>query len=267
MLLKLLQALPPPLTPAATTAPTPVAPLPTTTPTPQATPSSPPPLPRPLPAHPQIPLSACLSAQIVLDSSNPLNRVLEIKFGTGVFVGDFEIYARYLDNAQEVNFILDEGISRIDLYSGSETIEESGQSINVNKANSNFKMEIYVEKDYEFDLQLFIDTLNTYKAESSENQFCTLQEKNEEGELKYYNFTLDMTVLNRADFEDTFEIKAQTKKIEKNNNNWIWIAVGVGGGLLLIGIVILIVVLVRRNRFGGGMGGGSFKSYKKGTYY
>ena len=205
--------------------------------------------------------------QIVLDGSNPLNRVLEIKFGTGVFVGDFEIYARYLDNAQEVNFILDEGISRIDLYSGSETIEESGQSINVNKANSNFKMEIYVEKDYEFDLQLFIDTLNTYKAESSENQFCTLQEKNEEGELKYYNFTLDMTVLNRADFEDTFEIKAQTKKIEKNNNNWIWIAVGVGGGLLLIGIVILIVVLVRRNRFGGGMGGGSFKSYKKGTYY
>lgn len=193
------------------------------------------------------------------------NKILEINYGSGLFVGNFALHAKYLDNAQVISFILDEGIARIELNSGAITIDESGQSSSVSKSNDAFKMDIYVKDDYEFDVDTFVKTLNTYKSVDASEAFCTLSESGTE-ELKY-SFILNMTVLNKDDFGETFEIKAQTKEVEKKDKTWIWIAVGVGGGILLIGIIVLIIVLVRRNRFGGGSSSGSFKSMKKGMYY
>lgn len=192
------------------------------------------------------------------------NKILEINFGSGHFVGNFDIYAKYLDNAQVISFILDEGISKIELNSGTEVIDESGQSSSVSKSNDAFKLDVYIKDGYQFDVQLFVDTLNTYKSVDSSEQFC-VQLHNENDDNKY-SFALNMTVLNKDDFGENFEIKAQTSQDEKKSNFWIWIVVGVGGGILLIGLIVLIVVLVRRNRFGG-MGGASFKSFKKGNYY
>ncbi len=192
------------------------------------------------------------------------NKVLEINFGSGLYVGNFDIYAKYLDNAQVISFILDDGIARIELNNATEIIDKSGQSSAVSKSESAFKMEIFVEEGYEFNVEDFVKTLNTYKSVDSSEQFCVLSE-NASDESKY-TFILNMTVLNKDDFGETFEIKAQTMQQEKENNSWIWIVVGVGGGLVLIALVILIIWLVRRNRFGG-IGGGSFKSYKKGMYF
>lgn len=192
------------------------------------------------------------------------NKVLEINFGTGLFVGNFTLTAKYLDNAQVISFIIDDGISRIELNSGAVTIDESGQSSSVSKSNDAFKMDIYVKEGYEFNVENFVKTLNTYKSVDASEAFCTLS--SDGSDTTKYSFILNMTVLNKDDFGETFEIKAQTTQQEKENNTWIWIVVGVGGGLLLIGLIILIIVLVRRNRFGGGSSG-SFKSYKKGMYY
>lgn len=192
------------------------------------------------------------------------SKTLEVNVGQNPFVGDLKICAKYLDNAQVVNFILDSGISKIELNS-TEIIDQSGQSTAVSKSDSNFKMDIFVNDGFEFNVDDFVKTLNTYKSVSSDEQFCVLTSQDQE-ENKY-SFILNMTVLNKDDFGETFEIKAQTTESEKTNNTWIWIVVGVGGGLVLVGLVILIVWLVRRNRYGGGMGGGSLKSYKKGMYY
>ena len=200
---------------------------------------------------------------VFADDPISTSKILEIKVGTGSFIGNLSVCAKYLNNAQIVNFILDDGISKIELNS-SEIIDQSGQSTSVSKSNSSFKMDVYVNDNYEFNVEDFVKTLNTYKSVDSNEQFCTLVA--EESEENKFSFILNMTVLNKEDFGETFEIKAQTTALENGSNSWIWIVVGVAGGVLLIGLIVLIVVLVKRNRYGG-MGGGSFKSYKKGMYY
>lgn len=196
------------------------------------------------------------------------NRILEFNFGSGRFVGNCEIYAKYRDNACVVTFKMDDGISKIDLYSGGITIEETGETVAVSKEESSLKLEIYVKKGHTFDVNQFIAELDTYKTEDPTKTFCTLRDSYDNGEFMYYHFSLDMTTL-VGDFANAFSIKAQTTVERNTNNAWIWYVVGgVGGAVVLALVIFLIVFLVRRNKFGGGSGGGSFKkkSYKN-MYY
>ena len=193
-------------------------------------------------------------------------RVLSINFGRGLFVGDSKIYAKYNDDACIVTFKMDEGIKEIDLYSGSSQITKTNTSIAVSKKEATFKIEVYVNEGYSFDVEDFIATLDTYKSSDTTKTFCTWNNRDEADEnTKYFVFTLDMTTLT-GDFAEEFNINVSTTQLKQNNNAMIWYIVGgVGGAVVLTGIIILIVVLKKRNGgFGGGMGGGSFskKSYK-----
>ena len=201
----------------------------------------------------------------------PSMETINIVFGSGAFVeDDFKLYAKYQDNARVVIFAFDDGVARVDLYSGSVTLDESGTAVPISKTESAFKVEIYVKQEYEFDYEQFIVQLNTYKSEASENMFCTLEENSEKDGYNYFLFNLDMTALNVDDFGNELSIEAQTTLIQNNDMTWLWITLGCVGGVVLIGLIVLIIVLVkRRNSFGGGSSSGPKFSKKnfKNMYY
>ena len=132
-------------------------------------------------------------------------------------------------------------------------------------------MEVYIKPNYTFDVERFMDVLNTYKIQDDGVDFCTLVGDGgqilEDGTIRY-QFYLNLANLNDADFEDGFPMTFTTVFEGGGNNNLVWIIVGsVLGGLLLIGLVILIVFLVRRRGGGSGGGGKIRSSFKKGAYY
>jgi len=192
------------------------------------------------------------------------NRILEISFGTGDFVGDFEVYAKYEDNACLVSFLIDEGIEKIELYSGGVVVEEStteGSEVGVSKSESNLKLEIFVRKGRVFDAETFIKDNTIYKAGDSDINIFTQTEMRETETGVSYLFILDMTLLT-GDQANSFTIKATTSKDENNGNSWLWWAIGGGAaGLILIVVIIVVVVVKKRSGFGGG-GSYSKKSFK-----
>ena len=192
-------------------------------------------------------------------------QTLAIRFGQGEFVSDINIYAKWVYNACTVTFLFDEGIEKIELSSGRKTISTTGDSVDISKGETSFKMDIYVKKDKSFDTGEFINDLNTYKTTDPTKQFCTLKDTIIVGDLKCYKFELDLTSLNTVDFENSFSVKANTTVETKSQTPWLWIGIGIGGGVLVIaGLIVLIVVLKRRNGFGGGFGGGG--SFKRNSY-
>lgn len=202
--------------------------------------------------------------------SSTQSRILEFTFGSGYFTDNCEIYAKYRDNACVITVdIKDEGILKVDFYSGSVSLTTTGDTVAVSKGESSLKLEIYVKKGYDFNVEQFIVDLDVYKTEDPTKSFCTLRESYENDEYKYYHFVLDMTSLT-GDFENAFTISCATTSESNGNMTWIWITVGCVGGAIVLGLLIfLIVFLVRRNRFGGGSsGGGSFKKKNyKNMYY
>jgi hypothetical protein len=197
------------------------------------------------------------------------NYILEITFGKGNFTADCEIYAKYSDNACIVTFKMDEGVDRVELYSGGRVITESGKTEGISKTESSLKLEIYVKKNYDFDVDKFILELDTYKTQDPNKTFCTLRDSYDTGEYHYYLFILDMTSL-QGDFANAFTITSQTTVAKTESPSWLWYVVGGVGGTIVLALVILAIVLIAKRRGGGGgrMSGGSFskKSYKN-MYY
>ena len=131
-------------------------------------------------------------------------------------------------------------------------------------------MQLYLEPNYNFDAETFMENLNTYNLDDVTIDFCTMIGDGpttlEDGRV-LYEFNLNLANLNTTDYGDRFSITFSTEHDDSGDNTLIWIIVGsVAGGLLLIGLIILIVVLVKRRGIGGG--GGKIKSsFKKGMYY
>ncbi|MBP3619502.1 MAG: hypothetical protein J6J24_02450, partial [Clostridia bacterium] len=181
------------------------------------------------------------------------------------------IYARYVENACRLTFDMDEGVAKVELFAGEKVITDSTQFADVSKTGEKIRLDIYILKDFAFDVELFIENLGIYKTESNELVFCELiEEPFSESGLTHYKFHINMNALNSADFEETFNIKIQTEEEKKEDKTWIWIVAGAGGGVVLIVLIIVIVVVAKR-RGGGGRasrGGGSFKKKNvKGMYF
>lgn len=200
---------------------------------------------------------------------------LAFKFGEGDFVDDFTLLARYSVDACNVTFKMDEGIEKIVISEDFEhPILNSDQVRAVSKTDQALKMQIYVEKNYKFDVEEFIKELDIYKSQAPNTTFCSFigREPQENGSTSF-NFILDLTNLQPGTYSDSFTVNARTVKTQSEKSNFVWwIVAGVGGGVTLVAIIILVVWLIMRNRgFGGGsMGGGtkvSKKSFKKGMYY
>lgn len=203
---------------------------------------------------------------VLLSGTQTQSRILEFTFGSGYFTSDCEIYAKYRDNACVITFNINEGILKIDLYSGGVSVTTAGQTESVSKDESSLKLEIYVKKDYDFNAEQFIVDLDVYKTDDPTKSFCTLRESYENDEYKYYHFVLDMTSLT-DDFENSFTISCEATKTNNGDMTWIWIVAGSVGGVVVLGLLILMIVLLaRRNRFGGGSSGSGGSSFKKKNY-
>ena len=197
------------------------------------------------------------------------NRDLSFTFGQGVFTDNFTVYARYDYNACNFNFILGDGIEQIVLSSRSEPITTTDTTVPLLKQLTSITMDVYVRPNSSFDVQRFMDSVNTFDLENPEAGFCALVENYpitlEDGTTQY-QFTLNLNNLS-TDNEDSFTLTFNTEEVHTTDWTLVWILVGsIGGGLLLIGGIILIVFLVKRR--GGRGGGGSLKksSYKN-MYY
>lgn len=190
--------------------------------------------------------------------------ILEFTFGKDGYDSDCKIYAKYKDNACNITFKLDDGIIKIDLYSGSVSVTKTGETRAVSKGESSLKLEIYVKKGYKFDPDDFVANLD-YKSDDPTKVFCNLQDSYENEDYQYFLFMFDMTILNKGDFVNSFSISANTTKEENNDLTWVWITVGSVGGALVLGIIIFLIVhFFRRNKFGGGNSAGT--SFKKKNY-
>ncbi len=196
------------------------------------------------------------------------NSILEFTFGQGDFSSDLQIFARYTVDACNITCMMDGGVLRV-VFSDTIEVTQNETVVAVSKSDQSLRMEIYVEKGYNFDVQQFITEFDIYKSDDN-STFCELRETRETDEYVCYHFVLDMTTL-RGDYADSFSINVRTTADNSNDNSWIWWVVGgVCGGLVLIGIIILIVVLVRRR--GGGSGkmkssGPSMKKTYKNMYF
>lgn len=198
------------------------------------------------------------------------DKVLQFVFGSGYFNSNCEIYAKYVDDACVITFNIGEnsGVLAIEVNGQNVDINSGNQSpitMNVSKTASALSLEIYIEKEYDFNVEQFITDLDVYKTEDPTKTFCKLVESNESDDYKYYSFQLDMTTLT-DDFESAFTITCNATPKTNNNLTWIWIVVGCVGGVIVLGLLIfLIVYLVKRRGMGGGnIGGGS--SFKKKNY-
>ena len=197
------------------------------------------------------------------------SRDLSFTFGQGVFTDNFTVYARYDYNACNFNFILGDGIEQIVLSSRSEPITTTDTTVPLLKQLTSITMDVYVKANASFDVQRFMDSVNTFDLENPEAGFCVLVDNYpitlEDGTTQY-QFTLNLNNLS-TDNEDSFTLTFNTEEVHTTNWTLVWTLVGsIGGGLLLIGGIILIVFLVKRR--GGRGGGGSLKksSYKN-MYY
>ena len=196
------------------------------------------------------------------DKKISTNRDLNIQFGQGDFTENFEIYAKYISDACRLTFVLSDGVEMVSLASNQYLITESDTQISILKQLTQLKMELYIKPNFEFNVDLFVQELNTYEVKNPEINFCTLigEPTVLEDGTTMYEFNLNLDNLNDDDYGDGFSITFNTEPINTVDTTLIWIIVGsVGGGLLLIGLIILIVVLARRHRGGGG-------SIKKSSY-
>lgn len=208
---------------------------------------------------------------LLLSDPDNLSRDITVTFGQGYFVDDFEIYAKYVADACDLIFVIDEGVSQVILGSNQYVIEETGTSISIFKQLTELRMQLYLEPNYTFDAEIFMQELNTYTLDDVTVEFCTMvgdgPQTLEDGRV-LYQFNLNLANLNVPDYGDGFSMTFNTEFDDSGNNALIWIIVGsVAGGLLLIGLIILIVFLVKRRGFGGGGGKIKRSSFKSGNYY
>ena len=205
-------------------------------------------------------------------------QTLSIRFGQGEFVSDLNIYAKWIYNARTMIFDFSENVDKI-VVSGTKeynkdnsTKEDSGLyrfSQSTSKANNNYKVEIYVKKGFEIDIDDFkMHSIYWAGDVTAQDGFLSIEEKTKNGQI-FYECIFDMSKLN-TDKVDQLSLTIKPTSTEtKSQSSWVWIALGVGGGVIVIaGVVILIVVLRRRNGFSGGFGGGgSFKRNSFKGYY
>ena len=206
------------------------------------------------------------------------SQTLAIRFGRGEFVSDLNIYAKWIYNARTMIFDFSENVDKI-VVSGTKeynkdnsTKEDLGLyrfSQPTSKANSNFKVEVYVKKGFSIDIENFKENSIYWTDDvTAQDGFLSMEEKTKNGQI-FYECVFDMSKLSQDKVEKMY-LKFEPTASEKSGGaSWVWIAVGVGGGVIVIaGVVILIVVLRRRNGFGGGFGGGgSFKRNSFKGYY
>ena len=198
------------------------------------------------------------------------NRILEFTFGEVEFDGDCEIYAKYKDNACVITFKMDDGVQKVQLYSGRIVVDQSGATEAISKDEQSVKLEIFVSNGYSFNVDQFITELDTYKTDDPTKTICSLVEsyKTEDGNT-CYQFRLDMTTL-QGDFANAFNINIQTKLEDNANNSWIWYVVGGVIGVVVLGLIIFLIIFFKRRNggYGGGKSNGSYskKSYKN-MYY
>ncbi len=195
----------------------------------------------------------------LLSSSNTLN----FTFGNGYYVDDMQIYARYdFDPCNIICNIVGDGVVQIVFSNDSSTaITESGGYYSASKNTQTLILQIYIESGYYFDVDEFVDFLNTYKSLTATSEFCYDQGQSQADDgSTIYQFSLDMTVL-ESGFSDELVINITTSEQDPESNSLIWIIVGsVLGGIVLIGLVVLIIILIKRR--GGGFGGGYSKKVK-----
>lgn len=208
---------------------------------------------------------------LLLSNPENLSRDISITFGQGRFVDDFEVYAKYVSDACNLIFVIDEGVNQVILGSNQYLISETGTSISIFKQLTELRMQLYLESNYVFDAETFMQELNTYTLDDMTVEFCTMVgegPQNLEDGRTLYEFNLNLANLNDTDFGGGFSITFNTEYDDSGNTTLIWIIVGsVAGGLLLIGLIILIVFLVKRRGVGGGGGKIKRSSFKKGMYY
>lgn len=209
--------------------------------------------------------------EVKVDEKYVHNGVLEFTYGYGIFKGDLRIFAKYIDDSCRIDFIFleGEGVASV-VLSNSVTITPNADTVSVSipKDLENLSIRILVYKNYEFDAQRLIEE-SVYNAVGGTPLFDeNYVMDTSDAQYDSYLFTVKMANIN-SNSVDNFTATMRTTLRNKVDYSWIWWVVGgVAGGLVLIGIIILIVWLVRRNRFGGGFGGGkiSKKSYKN-VYY
>ncbi len=199
-----------------------------------------------------------------LVGSNP---ELTINFGSGKFVKDFVIYARYDDDARVLVISMGEGIRQISISTAAASyeFEESG-TISLPKEFSSMTASVYVEEGYTFDSQVLVDKVNTYKGDATTGDICQVETKTDEetGEV-YYVLTISLEYLN-SDSANGFIMEFTT--VPEESFNWMafWIIIGVVAALIVAAIIVVVIVVIKK-RGGGYAGGGSVKSTYKGMYF
>ena len=165
---------------------------------------------------------------------------------------------------------MDDGVQKVQLYSGRIVVDQSGATEAISKDEQSVKLEIFVSNGYSFNVDQFITELDTYKTDDPTKTICSLVEsyKTEDGNTCYH-FRLDMTTL-QGDFANAFNINIQTKLEDNANNSWIWYVVGGVIGVVVLGLIIFLSIFFKRRNggYGGGKSNGSYskKSYKN-MYY
>ncbi len=200
-----------------------------------------------------------LTADTQLTSSSVYR--LDFVFGSGNFLGNLNIYARYTDNSRRLTFSIDAGIEKV-LIEGQTISGVETQQIAVPKDKMQVLIEIYVRDNYNFDVENFVAVVETYKAK------LTIMPDDEQKEgFKYYKFSLDISSISDQQVANNLSINVSTEPINQKDMTLIWIIVGsVAGGIVLIGLIILLIILLkRRNSFKGG--GRIKKSNYKKMYY
>ena len=175
-------------------------------------------------------------------------------------IDDFVIYARYVDNACSLTFLLNEGVERVVISTDANTITETDTTIQVRKQDD-FKLELYLNDNYTFDVDTFVEQFNTMTG------FCEYAVNSSNSQ--YFEFYFDLTQLNDPTYEDTLTLNFNGFIAEDEpETDWtlIWIIVGsILGGLALIAVIVIIIVVVRRKKGGGG--GGRRKMSYRNMYY
>ncbi len=191
---------------------------------------------------------------------------LNFTFGSGDYVGDLEIYARYnADACRIICNITSDGVVKV-VFSNSTEVTENGGYFDASKNDTTLIIQIYIASGYDFNVDDFIAMLDTFKVQDPNLTFCSYQTEwqGDDGE-KVYQFLLDMTALNLTNYGSNFSITINATEQTSDTNTIIWIVVGsICGALVLAGLIILIIFLVKRG--GGGFGGGTKIKFDKKAY-
>lgn len=198
-------------------------------------------------------------------TSDASQTILEFEFGSGNFLGDVNLYARYSDNARRINFTMDSGVAKV-VIANTTVTNDTEKVISVSKDLEELKLEIYINDGYDFDVDSFIQMLETYKTQSSQHLCDALSEVVRDG-YRCFEFRLYMRTL-QGQWAEELPVSIRTTPQAAAGNSMIWIIIGAVAGVVVLGLIIfLIIFFTKRRGFGGGGGNTMKKKSYKNMYF